>query len=62
MGYYFIQDNEGKFPERWQLSRDVEEVSEQAVGLPRGRGRRNNKCKSPERNLLDMLLNVKGVL
>ena len=24
-------------PERWQLSRDVEEVREQAVGLPNGR-------------------------
>ena len=24
-------------PERWQLSRDVEEVREQAVGLPKGR-------------------------
>ena len=34
--YYFIQDNEGK-SERWQLSRDVEEVREQAGVLPRGR-------------------------
>ena len=24
-------------PERWQLSRDVEEVREQAVGLPKGK-------------------------
>ena len=24
-------------PERWQLRRDVEEVSEQAMGLPKGR-------------------------
>jgi len=25
-------------PERWQLSRDLEEVREQAVGLPKERG------------------------
>ena len=24
-------------PERWQLSRDVEEVGEQALGFPKGR-------------------------
>ena len=24
-------------PERWQLRRDVEEVREQAIGLPKGR-------------------------
>ena len=34
--YYFIQDKEGK-SERQQLGRDVEEVREQAVGLPNGR-------------------------
>ena len=26
-----------RLPERWQVSRDLEEVREQAVGLPKGR-------------------------